>query len=141
MALFTYDAAEHFIIMGGVPLKGVLSGSSSTFETPDRYTKTVDVDGAGVTRNKTNDRTQRFTITLSSGSPSNDFLSGLMQADDAANAGVVSFMVKDRNSRMVISSQHAWVARGPQIGIGAEDAGREYIIDLGVTNAFYGGAN
>lgn len=141
MALFTYDAAEHFIIMGGVPLKGILNGSSSTFEAPDRYTKVVDVDGAGVTRNKTNDRTQRFTITLSSGSASNDYLSGLMAADDASNAGVVSFMVKDRNSRMVIASQHAWVARGPNVAIGAGDAGREYIIDLGVTNAFYGGAN
>jgi len=141
MAVHTYDPAQVIIIMGGVPLQGIQAGSTPTLAFDEvAFTKVVDVDGVNVVRSKSNNRTATLTITLGSGSAANDFLSGLYQVDQASNSGVVPMMVKDNNGRTVAASTAAWVERLPSITGGAESEGREWIIALGQTEVFVGGA-
>lgn len=141
MATFVYDAAQHFLNIGGVPIQGFQEGSDLTIEfNEDQMTRQVDVDGRGVVFNKSNNQLTTITFTLNEGSPANDVLSHLYANFQSGNGGVEPMFFKDNNGRSVAQSDACTVQTVPGLGGGAESAGRQWVLGCGQTSMFIGGA-
>ena len=140
MATYTYDPAKHFLIIGGVPITGFQDGSDIVLERDaEVFTKQVDIDGQSVTFNKTNNRMATLTFTLSDGNSNNDFLSGINIDFETGSGGVVPVMVKDGNGRSVATGSGS-AQTVPAMGGGRESSGKEWVLGLGQTSIFHGGA-
>ena len=141
MATFTYSADQHFLIINGVPISGFQDGSSIDFEMDeDVMTKQVDIDGVNVVFNKTNNHAATVGFTLNEGSANNDILSALYLAFRNNSGGVFPVMLKDNNGRSVASCPSAAIQSLPNLGGGRESTGREWVLGLGQTEIFIGGA-
>lgn len=141
MATFTYDASQHFLVIGGFPINGFQDGSSITIEYDEaRMTRQVDIDGKNVTFNKTNNKLGTVTFTLNEGAAGNDFLSALEAAFDNGTGGVAPFFFKDNNGRSVALSDSCTVMTSPGIGGGRESTGRQWVLGTGQMTKFVGGA-
>ncbi|MBE0434621.1 MAG: hypothetical protein IBX56_02320 [Methylomicrobium sp.] len=141
MAIFTYDAAQHFLIIGGVPISGFQDDSEIALEMDeDVMTRQADLDGESVTFNRSNNRMATCTFTLNNGAASNDVLSALYQDFIRNEGGVVPFMLKDGNGRSLAGSGGCAIQSLPSLGGGSEAGGREWVVGLGQTDMFIGGA-
>lgn len=129
---FIYDAAQHFMTIGGFPISGFQDGSEVTIEfDEDQMTKQVDIDGNGVVFNRTNNHLATVTFTLNEGSPANEFLSELMNDFRNNNGGIEAFFFKDNNSGTTAQSDACTVQSAPSQGGGRESSGREWTIGTG----------
>lgn len=136
----TYDPRNVQIIVGGNPISGFADGSFITI-TPDEtlYAKSVGADGE-VSRARSNNRSATVTLTLKQTSQSNDVLSALALADNAANAGVVPFMVKEIGSgSTLVFAQAAWIEDFPDIDYSKEVGERAWTLATAQTDMFVGG--
>lgn len=141
MATFTYDASQHFLVIGGFPINGFQDGSTITVEyDEDRVTRQVDIDGRNVVFNKTNNNLGTVTFTLNEGAAGNDFLSGLATAFRQGVGGIAPFFFKDNNGRSVALSDSCVVQSVPGVGGGRESTGREWVLGTGQMDMFVGGA-
>lgn len=141
MANYTYDVAQHYVIIGGFPVSGFHEGSEISLEMDeDTFTRQVDIDGKNVTFNKSNNYLATLTFTLNFGTADNDFLSGLYQAFRQGTGGIVPIMVKDNNGRSIITGSGA-IQSVANLQSGSESSGREWVFGLGQTQIFIGGAN
>lgn len=141
MPSFTYDASQHFLTIGGVPIQGFQEGSELTIEfDEDQTSRQVDVDGRGVVFNKSNNHLATVSFTLNEGSPANDTLSQLYADFRAGNGGIDPMFFKDNNGRSVAQSDACTVQSVPRLGGGSESGGREWVLGCGQTTMFVGGA-
>jgi hypothetical protein len=141
MAIFTYDAAQHFLTLGGIPIQGFQDGSSITIEfDEDAVSKQVDVDGRNVVFNKTNNYTGSVTFTLNEGAASNDVLTGIYADFRRGAGGVVPMFFKDNNGRSLAQSEGCTVMTMPSIGGGRESSGRTWVLTTGQMQMTVGGA-
>jgi len=139
MAFTTYNVNRVAVIVGGVPMEGFADGSRVTVEfDEDQYTKVTGSDGL-TTRSKSNNYAGIVTITLQQSSRSNDFLSGLWNADRVNDAGVVPILIKDDSGRTLWTSEHAWVKKMPDQEFGKESSDREWALDTGKLVGIAGG--
>lgn len=140
MATFTYDASQYLLIVGGFPISGFQDGSDITLEMDsETFTKQVDIDGQNVVFNKTNNYMATLTFTLNFGTADNDFLSGIYLAFRNTSGGIVPIMLKDNNGRSVATATGT-VQNMASLSGGRESAGREWVLGLGQTQIFIGGA-
>ncbi len=110
MGVFTYDAAQVIISVGGIPLSGYTDGTFIEVARDEAtWTKIVGADGI-VTRGKTNNRSGTITVTLKQSSPSNDVLSGFLIADELANSSVVPILIKDLSGDSIYFAAQGWVS-------------------------------
>lgn len=132
MAIYLYDAAQHFLTIGGFPITGFQDGSTISVEHDnDRVTRQADIDGRGVVFNKSNNALGTVTFTLNEGSPANAFLSQ-MHADFQSRAGGVEpLFFKDGNSGSTGESDGCVVQAVPGLGGGSESEGREWVLGTG----------
>jgi hypothetical protein len=129
MAVKTYDASQVAIIVGGFNITGFADGSFVSVErNADAFALYVGTDGEG-TRAKTNNKSGRFTFTLSQSSDSNAILSGIAAADELKNAGVVPVLVKDGSGASLYAAETAWIVKQPAAEFGREIGSREWILE------------
>ena len=141
MATRTYDPCEVIISVGGRPITGFAQTSKVNVERDeDAYTKYIGIDGE-VSRAKNCNKSGTVTITLAQTSPSNDLLSELAEADEAANAGVVPVLVRDLNGTSLAAAPDAWVKRLAGANFGKEISDRSWVLDCGRLTLRPGGSN
>jgi len=138
--VFTYDARNVHVIVGGVPMSGFADETFVSIAAEnDLYEKSVGADG-DVSRSRRNDDTGVLTLTLKQTSQSNDVLSALLAADRAGNGGLVDVLVQESGSgRTIVFAQAAWIKRYPNLVYGPNVENREWQIDLAGLNYFIGG--
>lgn len=85
----------------------------------EQFAPYVGADGE-VARSNTNNSMATVTLKYAQTATANDRLSALLQADlslpNGGGAGI--FMARDKNGRMVVSSERAWVTGFPNVTMG-----------------------
>lgn len=139
MAVSTLDPKSIIITVGGVAISGFADGTflEITADNP-QFQKVVGADGFS-TRVKSNNYGAVLTITLAQTSPSNDYLSALLNLDRLRNAGVVPLLVKDLSGTTLIFSASAWIQQFPDVTYGNELNNNAWIFDLADAELFIGG--
>lgn len=140
MSVRTYDPKDVQVIIGGIPMHGFSDDSMITVEFDDpAFIKTVGADGE-VSRSKSNNRSATVKIVLSQTSESNAHLSGIGLADEASNAGVVPFMLREIGSgSTLLFAESAWIQDWPGPDYKKEVGEREWGIALAQCTRFIGG--
>ena len=139
MTVETYSPKRVELIIGGVPLRGYADGTFINIErTSDAFTTNVGADGE-VSRTHSADKTGKITITLQQTSDSNDFLSGLVNADEISLLGQVPVLLKDTNGRTLAESPFGWVDKVASSEFAAELSDREWVISCSELILFVGG--
>lgn len=141
MSTFVYDAKNHFMQIGGIPIRCFQDGSDVTIEfDEDAMTRQVDVDGCSVVFNRTNNYLSTITFTLNEGGAANDDLAALYQAFRNGSGGIVPFFFKDNNGRSLAQSDACTVQSMPSLGGGRESSGRVWVLGTGQLDMVVGGA-
>ncbi len=139
MAVRTYAADEVRIIVGGLPISGLADGTFVTIDRDEQaFNKVTGADGS-TSRAKTANRSGSITLTLQQTSPSNDYLTGLMVADEQGSNGVVPMLVKDESGNTVAATGAAWVQQAPSQEYSKEVSEREWVMDCARIDMFVGG--
>ena len=123
-----YDPDLVDVLVGGAPLSGFVEDTFVTIEPDgDDFIEVPGVDG-DLTRSKVLCRRATVTFHLMSTSRSNGSLSSLRQGDldNPGGAGVVSFMVRDRNGVSLCTSSKAWISKAATITYGKQATPREW---------------
>jgi len=134
-----YDSKKVSVIVGSRALKGFAEDSRvSVARDEPVFNAKVGGDGE-VTRSKTNNRLGTITVSLDQSSESNDYLSGLLQADEKSGNGLFPVLVRDAGGSSLAGGPKAWIEAFPEMA-NAKDAGdREWIIKVGDLEMFVGG--
>jgi len=141
MALRTFDPSQVSVIFKGTPLSGFADGTFiSVTRSNDSYSKTVGADGE-TTRVASRDKSGEITITLAQTSPSNDFLSSQLEADERDNSGSGDFLIKDNSGNTIIESAAAWVRKPADTEFAKEVSNREWVLDADNLLMSVGGNN
>lgn len=124
----TYDSKEVNLVVGGVVITGVASGTWLTAErTEDDFTEYVGAKGE-VALAETNNRTGEISVTLDNTSPSCDYLYGLSKR--RGKNALVSVAIVDANEEggIRVSAPQARVRRPANYEGGREISEREFTI-------------
>lgn len=141
MSVRTFDPAEVVLLVGGAPMSGFADGTFISVQRDEQmFNKVSGADGE-VTRVKTNNRSGQLTITLAQSSVCNDILSGIAQADELSNSGVVPVSMIDKTGTTVLFCSAAWVQQLPETPFSKEVENREWVIELGPFTMHIGGNN
>lgn len=139
--LYTYDASQVSVIVGGFAMTGFADGSAVTIDRDeDAFSLSVGTDGESA-RSKSNNFAGKITIKLMQTSPSNDVLTAFAKADELSNAGIVPAMVKDNLGRSMHMAENAWVERFPSSDFARESGVREWVLRTNHLENFVGGTN
>jgi len=108
-----YDVDEVDIIVFGKKLTGAADGTKVKVGRNARtFTLKVGSGGEG-TRSKSNDKSGYIEVSLMASSDDNAFLTGIMLADEVANAGVVPVLVKDKSGADLHQASNAFIEGPP----------------------------
>ena len=140
--LKTFDVKRFSMVIGVMPV--VTMGLSdaddaiSIKRSSDSYTKTVGLTGE-VTRNRQYDKSGEITVKVKKDSMLNDYFSGLRNADEMNNGGVVEIAAKHYDSTTVIASAFGWIRKQPDYSIGKEVGEIMWTFDCADLDSFFGG--
>ncbi len=137
-----YDPEEYTISFGPIILKGFFEGEMLRIERDtDAFVDVIGTDGE-VVRSKTNDHRATATAILMQTSLTNDALSVQYNLDisSPAGAGVLPFLVRDRQGTTVILAEKAWIARTPNLVLDRQATAREWKFRLGKIKEHHGSA-
>lgn len=133
-ALKIYDADQVTVLLGGVPISkgpGASGYGDGEFlrieQLKEDFSWKEGTDGQ-VTRSKTNTRLCKITLTLMQSSDSNAYLSSLRLLDATGNngAGVVTFMVRDRQGTSLHTASYCSVNKPPDVSYDREATERAW---------------
>jgi len=134
-----YNPKEVSMIVAGNIVTGYADGTYLSVERNNpSFNLQIGSDGEAV-RAKSNDKSGRITITLQSGSPMNDILSGLWKADELNSGGVFTVLVKDNNGASLHSAETAWIVQVANAEYTREASSREWIIETDNLESLVGG--
>lgn len=127
----TYDSGRIAVIVNGVQIQGFAPDSvvKVSRDNPSWSTK-AGADGM-VVRSKNRNQLGKIVISLMAESPSNDYLSTLINTDentDGASPSVGPSMVKDLNGNTLCQSKDSWVLQPADVEFGNESGTREWTI-------------
>lgn len=126
----THDIRRIALTVGIQAIEGFQEGSTIEItRAEDVYTAQSGLDRGFVRNRKYNDLAT-LTFTLLSGSPSNQYLNNLRQADKAGNAGLVPFYFADNNYIGTFASGLCWVMRMPPLAYSDESQGRAWGLQI-----------
>jgi hypothetical protein len=119
MGFKAWDINDLAINLNGIPLDqgGYADDEVMTLEWEgDFFEDFIGADGE-VTRSNTNDFRATVTLRYAITADANDRLSALLQADLAApnGAGAGIFTARDKEGRMIITSERSWIMGYPQV--------------------------
>lgn len=134
----TYDPKAVTVVVAGQIITGF---AEDTFiglaRNEDMYTLQVGADGEA-TRSRSNNKSGRLTLTLRQGSPGNEILSALANADELAAGGVFSMAVKDNSGTSLHSAVTAWIVKMADTEYAREAKDREWVIETDNLISFVG---
>ncbi len=139
MALYNYNPKEVSIVAGGTDIRGYGDGDFVSIEFDEDAFVTVSGADGDISRSLNPSTLATVTITLLSGSPSNDVLSGLHITDRATGLGTFPLMVKDNSGRSLFISDAAWVTKFANMTKGKEASTVEWTIQASNSVMFVGG--
>lgn len=139
MAVKTYNPAEVFVTIAGIPIRGYADG---TFVTVARrnpsWNLAVGSDGEGA-RARSNDNSGTITLTLMQSSDSNQALQQLFNVDELSGDGVGPFLLVDRSGNTLIDAESCWISSQAEASFGREIENREWTIETDAVNFNLGG--
>lgn len=113
--LATYMPEEVTILLAGIPVSGFIQGSFISVDKDVKpFTSKRTADGT-VSRMYNNDQTYTITLTLYSGSDSNQLLTRLWQLDEITQRGKFPLMIKDRSGSDLFFSTTTWIEGIPSL--------------------------
>jgi hypothetical protein len=134
----TYSSSDLIVTLGGDRIGGWIDGEYMTVSyDSDFYTYVNGADGE-VTRVKNEKRMASITIRLLQTSPSNDVLSGYLNADLIANIPV-PFVVKDLNGNTIFTGVQTSIIKTADFSFGTEGTAREWSLKAANLVGFLGG--
>lgn len=135
----TFDPKQLSVILGSKIITGFADGTFLTLERNEQaFTRKTGVDGETV-RVKSNDKSGKATFVLLQSAQSNDDLSNIALADEAANTGVLPLTIKDVSGRTLASALTTWVQKFPNAEFAKEGAMRSWVIETDELLLFIGG--
>jgi hypothetical protein len=138
----TYDPDQYDIVFAGFRLNEGVSDGTILTVTPSaqKFSKKVGVLGSH-TRNRLHDKSGTARLVVQKTSETNDILSRILRADQAATngQGVATFLVQDRAGTTVIQSAKAYIAQEPELTLEAEVPSCEWLFELSDVDWFTGG--
>jgi hypothetical protein len=119
----SYDPTEVTIVFAGQQIDGYGPGTFiKVSRNEDTWSFQPSLSGSGA-RSRNPNKSGRFEFTLLAASPSNAFLSSMIEADEFNGTGVGECQVKDRGTDDAkCAAQNAWVVktadfeRGKEVG-------------------------
>ncbi len=143
MGMKAWNIRDLSISLNAVPLADGGFADDEVFSLAwdeEQFGKYVGADGE-VTRHNTNNFAAEATLRYQQTSGMNDRLTALLQADLAPNGGGAGvFKVHDKEGRLVVLAERAWVKGFPEIKAGKTVQVVEWKIDLADARAtFVGG--
>ena len=137
----TYSPDRVIVLVNGVPLRGF--GEDTFVEiTPDAdlSTKQVGADGE-VARSISTNKCCEVTVTLQQTSPSNDFLSTLIEVDALSGGVLFPLTIQDLRGRTMFAVSQAWISKRPTLTFGREVTNREWSISTGGPSVWIAGGS
>jgi hypothetical protein len=127
----TYDPDKVIITFGGVTLGGYAPGSFiSVKANADRYTRKVGADGE-IVRARKHDDTHGVDFTCTKTSPSNTYLTTVMNMDKLANAGIRTLSITDLSGGSLHFWSQAWISKDPDVTYDEEGADNPWHFETG----------
>jgi hypothetical protein len=127
----TYDPLKVIITFGSVPIGGYANGTFiSVKANSDRYTEKVGADGE-ILRSRKHDDTHSVDITLMKSSPSNTYLTTVMNMDKLANMGIRTLSITDLSGGSLHFWPQAWISKDPDVTYDEEGADIPWHIETG----------
>jgi len=131
----TYDPKKVIVTFGGVPLTGWADGTFIGVRgSAERFTKKTGADGE-VARARSNDDTHEVTVTLMQSSPSNTYLSTVMNIDRLTNMGIRPLSITDLSGSSLFFWPEAWIKKDPDVDYAKEVGDRAWAFDTGQIGA------
>lgn len=114
--LFCYVPEEvTVLVMGVFPLTGFVDGTFIEItKDVDPFTTQKTADGL-VSRVYNNDQTYTISLTLHSGTQSNDLMTKLWQLDEITQRGKFPLLIKDSSGSDLFFSTNTWVQKIPSL--------------------------
>ena len=136
----TYDPKKVIVIFGTKQLKGMSEDSIVSIAPMGEGLQTfVGADGE-VARSLDPNATFEVTVSLSTASTSNEYLSDMYNYDRETGDGVAPLMVKDLSGATLFSAPESWIANFPESSKGRNIDTQEWVFHTGqVTDAVIGG--
>lgn len=135
----TYDPNQVIVTFGGVPITGFAEGTGISIKrNGDAFTKVRGADGS-VDRINNNAYDFEVTLTLKQTSPMNEYLSGILIADQLSNAGTVPMMIKDNNGVSLFVAGQSWIKKDPEVAYADKMSDRQWTFDTGAAALLVGG--
>lgn len=115
MPSLQYSSQNITLVFGGKLITGWADGDFVRVSYRSNYwEQTVGTDGVS-TRHNTRDKSGEIEITLMASSPSNDYLSACLLADQQSNTGVLPFLLRDAGGNTLVTAEEAWVVKAPDV--------------------------
>jgi hypothetical protein len=139
MPVKTHIPKKVTLAFGGVPIKGTIKGTYVNVEqSEDTWQDEQGTDGA-VSRILSGDEMTDVTITIQQTSPSNDYLSGVYQADKRTGLGALPLVVKDNSGRSIFVSDQAWIKKPAPAAFADTLQPRAWVFRCATPQNFVGG--
>jgi len=137
--MLTYDPRKNIVIFGVMQLTGMAEDDMITIKPHgDGIKPYVGADGE-VARSLDPDMTYEVTISLSTASKSNEYLSKLYNSDRSTGSGVYPLLIKDMSGSTMFSGQ-AYIANFPESKRGREIGTQSWTFYTDqITNPIVGG--
>ena len=135
----TYDPSKIIVTFGGVPLSGFSEGTFVSIKrSGDVFTKVKGADG-GIDRVNNCNYAFEVTFTCKQTTPTNEYLSGLLAADQLSNAGTLPLVVKDNLGSTIFTAMQAWIKKDPDVDFADKLSDRTWTFDTGPAVLLAGG--
>ena len=141
MSVLTYDPKKVVVLIGNHRVTGFAEDNMIKIKPNGDGFKTFSAADGEVARSVDPNQTFKVTITLSSASKSNDYLSNLHNLDRATGAGMVPLVVKDLGGTTNFIAAQAWVVNYPEKSLGRSIDTQDWEIDTGRVDAVVIGGN
>lgn len=128
MAVSTYDPCDVTLTFFGYPITGFAEGTFITVErSSETFTKVVGVcDGS---RTRSHDRGGSIEFTVMQTAPINDWLSAMINADEATKNVIGPAIVKDNSGASIYFAPEAWIVSQPTGEFGTDQTSRTYRLE------------
>jgi hypothetical protein len=139
--LYPYDPARYTASFGEVDLTaGVASGTFFSLERTERSFSLASGAMGDATLLRNRNKTGMFKVTLQSGSPVNDLLSGILTEAELFGPTARPLLIKDLNGNTVVDAPACFIEGWPTLEAADEQSNREWTILCAELNVFAGGS-
>lgn len=123
MAARTYSLDEVIATIDGRPIREYATGDAISVELDDDDWATTQGAHGAVIRARKHNAIATGTIRIVQGSPTNEWLSVLANADRNTGRGAFDLVIQDARAKATLCSGRAWVTKRPAMAF-ADEAGQ-----------------